>query len=57
MNAELATNYRKVQISFNWKDSLSIQRILDVVSYILAKEYILMAKQNPEIFQNQRGVK
>ncbi len=33
-------------------DSLSFQRLLDVISSILAEEYIMIAKQNPEVFLN-----
>jgi len=42
--------------SLSWKDSPPAQRLLDVICSILAEEYISIAKQNPEIFQNQ-GVK
>jgi hypothetical protein len=37
----------------SWKDSPSIQRLLDVVSETIAKEYIQTAKQNPDLFKNQ----
>jgi hypothetical protein len=30
----------------------SIQRLLDVISSILAEEYIMIAKQNPSVFLN-----
>jgi hypothetical protein len=36
--------------SLNWKDSLSVQRLLDVISSIIAEEYVIIAKQNHEIF-------
>jgi len=36
--------------SINWQDSLPIQHLLDVISSILAKEYIMIAKQNPGVF-------
>ena len=53
-NAELVetkkTSTKKEAI--NWKDSPSIQRLLDVISSILAEEYITIAKQNPEVFLN-----
>jgi hypothetical protein len=39
--------------SLSWKDSPPVQRLLDVICSILAEEYIMIAKQNPEIFQNQ----
>jgi len=41
----------------NWKDSPSIQRLLDVISSILAEEYIMIAKQNPEVFIKQGETK
>lgn len=41
---------RKEGISFNWSNSPAIQRILDVISSILAEEYITIAKQNPIVF-------
>lgn len=47
---------QKEEISFNWQGSLSIQRLLDVISSILAQEYIAIAKQNPEVFKT-RGVR
>jgi hypothetical protein len=28
----------------------SLQRLLDVISSIIAEEYIMIAKQNPEVF-------
>jgi len=36
--------------SLSWKDSLSIQHLLDVVSSIIAEEYIMIAKQHPDVF-------
>jgi len=55
-NITLTKNKEKIiqkeRFSFNWKDSPSIQRLLDVVSSILAEEYIMIAKQNPEVFIN-----
>jgi len=41
---------QKEAFSFNWKNSPSIQHLLDTISSILAKEYIMIAKQNPEVF-------
>ncbi len=48
---------QKEAFSFNWKDSPSIQHLLDVISSILAEEYIAIAKQNPEIFKTNGGPK
>lgn len=36
--------------SINWQDSLPVQRLLDVISSILAEEYIMTAKQNSTVF-------
>ena len=30
----------------------SVQRLLDVISSIIADEYIMIAKQNPDVFLN-----
>ena len=43
--------------SVSWKDSLPIQRLLDVVSSIIAEEYITIVKQNPEVFIKQGELK
>jgi len=34
----------------NWKDSPSVQHLLDAICSILAEEYIMIAKQNPSVF-------
>ena len=44
------------KVTLNWEDSTSVQRLLDVISSILAEEYIAVAKQNPEVFL-QKGAK
>ncbi len=36
--------------SLSWKDSPPTQRLLNVISSILAEEYIMIAKQNPGVF-------
>ena len=38
------------QVSLNWFDNSSIQKLLDVVVSIIADEYIQVAKQNPDAF-------
>ena len=35
----------------------SVQHLLDVISSIIAEEYIMIAKQNPKTFQNDGGTK
>ena len=36
--------------NFSWKDSLTIQALLDVICRIIADEYAATAKQHPELF-------
>ena len=38
------------RISFSWQDSPSIKHLLDVISSIIAQEYIQIAKQNKDVF-------
>jgi len=38
------------QKNSNWQNNLPIQHLLDVISSILAEEYIMIAKQNPGVF-------
>ncbi len=40
--------------SLSWKDSLPTQLLLNVICSILAKEYIMIAKQNPGVFTECR---
>lgn len=37
-------------LGLNWKDSPSTQHLLDAISSIIAREFIMIAKQNPAIF-------
>ncbi len=37
-------------IPLDWKDSPSAKRLLDVISAIIAKEYIETVKKNPKVF-------
>jgi len=43
--------------SLSWKDSSPTQRLLDVICSILAEEYIIIAKQNPDVFLKQGDIK
>lgn len=45
------------KVTFSWKDSYAIKRILDVISSILAEEYILVTKQNPDVFIKHGDIK
>ena len=42
------------QKNFGWVDNPDVQRLLDVVSSIMAEEYIHIAKENPEVFMDSR---
>jgi hypothetical protein len=44
---------KKEHFHLCWKDSLPIQHLLGAISSILAKEYIEVAKENPEVFLQQ----
>jgi len=39
------------QITLDWKTNPSSKKLLDTIVSILAEEYIVQAKQNPEIFK------
>jgi hypothetical protein len=45
------------RLMLSWKDSPSIQHLLDAISVIIADEYIQTAKENPETFTKQGGSK
>lgn len=49
-NVSLIESKTQGQSPMNWQDSLPIQHLLDVISSILAEEYITIAKQNPGVF-------
>ena len=38
---------------FDWKDNLSIQKLLDVIAAILSEEYISVARDNPNLFKKE----
>jgi len=48
---------KQKRLMLGWKDSLSIQHLLDVISAIIANEYVQTAKENPETFTKQGGSK
>ncbi len=41
---------KKIPEDFCWKSSPAVQRVLDVIAGIIAKEYIRVAKEKPEVF-------
>ena len=44
------TKQKNRLFSLNWQDNLSIQKLLDVVVGIIAKEYIRVARENEDVF-------
>ena len=40
----------------NWKDSPSTQHLLDAISSIIAREFIMIAKQNPTVFSGKSEI-
>jgi len=44
---------RKIQQNnFAWVDNPDVQTLLDVISSIIAEEYIEIAKRNPDVFSS-----
>ncbi len=43
--------------SFSWEDNPGIQNLLDVISSILADEYIETVMKNPDVFLKNGGLK
>jgi len=39
------------------RNDICFKELLDAVSSIIANEYIEIAKQNPDIFENNEGIK
>jgi len=37
-------------ITFNWADNPDVKHLLDVISSVLAEEYIEIAKENKDVF-------
>ena len=38
--------------SFGWSENPDVQQLLDVVTSIMAEEYIEIAKRNPDVFSS-----
>ncbi|MDP8289667.1 MAG: hypothetical protein P9M02_01675 [Candidatus Susulua stagnicola] len=41
-------------INFNWPDNPAVKNLLDVISSILAEEYVEIAKKNHDVFSNEK---
>jgi len=48
---EAKTNH--LGLSFAWDKNPSVQKLLDVVVYILANEYVMAVKENPALFSDK----
>ena len=55
--SELSLLENKVQGQSSTGTVPSLQHLLDVISSIIAEEYIMIAKQNPEVFIKQGETK
>jgi len=44
-------------IDLSYRDNPSVQKLLDAIASIIAGEYIIKAKQNPETFLDNGGNK
>lgn len=42
-------------ISLSYTDNLTVQKLFDTIANIIADEYIIKAKQNPENFLDNGG--
>jgi hypothetical protein len=49
-NSGAASQNLNSSVNFCWKASPAVRRVLDVISTIIAKEYIRVAKEKPELF-------
>lgn len=47
------TGKTSLSISLNWADNPDIRDLLDVISSIIAEEYIEIARKNPDIFTKE----
>lgn len=51
------TDYEREKLNLSWKSNSSAQRLLDVIAYIIANEYVCTVKENPTLFSNPGGSK
>ena len=51
------TNYERGELDLSWKSNSAAQRLLDVIAYIIANEYVCAVKENPALFSNPGGSK
>jgi len=55
--SNLSLKVNEERISLNWRDSSPVQRLLDIISSIIAEEYVIIAKQNSNVFTKLGGKK
>jgi len=51
---KISTGKTSPLINFNWADNPDIRDLLDVISSIIAEEYIEIAKKNKDVFTNEK---
>lgn len=49
--ADFSVKTERPEHGFDWKQDPSVQKLLDVVVYILANEYVRAVKENPTLFK------
>jgi len=49
--ADFSVETERPEHSFDWAKNPSVQKLLDVVVYILANEYVRAVKENPALFK------
>lgn len=42
------------KVDFNWVGNSNVKELLDVISSIIADEYIEIAKRNRDVFSNEK---
>lgn len=54
MRLEITDKYtakcNQEELNLSWKSNPAVQKLLDVIAYILANEYVCTVKENPTVF-------
>jgi len=45
------------KLDLSWKSDPATQKLLDVIAYIIANEYVCAVKENPTLFSNEGDAK
>lgn len=49
--------FDREKLNLSWKGNSSAQKLLDVIAYILANEYVCAVKENPTLFSSEGDTK